>query len=488
MLTYHFKEESGFPLYIQLYRFIKQDIEDGTLKGDERLPSKRAFAKNLGVSTITVENAYDKLASEGYIYSKPKSGFFVESLKLRRTDLDGQGSAAANSGSKEIGNTGTKGDNSEYPDEDYEAAYETVKYDFTSNRNHEKLFPFSNWAKVMRKVLSEKSEEILIPSPAQGTKSLRTAIAKHLQEFRGMKVDPEMIIIGAGTEYLYSLLIQLFGRDKIYALEEPGYVKISKIYRANQVKVRYIPLDENGVDAKVFSGSDADILHISPSHHFPTGVSMPAGRRYEILRLAEEKESRFIIEDDYDSELRSDGLPMPTLFEMDTSGKVIYMNTFTKTLTSTIRISYMILPEKLMKRFKDELGFYSCTVSNFQQYTLAEFILNGYFESHINRLRRYYNKERELILGELKNYEGKLISGIRDEGAGLHFLIELRTELSDDELKKRALGKGIRISTLSDYYMQEKKNTGTLVMNYSSIGIDNNHDAVKELMGLLSED
>ena len=262
--------------------------------------------------------------------------------------------------------------------------------DFISNRTNHENFPFSVWAKLVREMVSGESATLLQPPPVGGIPELRKAIADHLYAFRGIGVSPEQIIIGAGTEYLYGLLIQLFGNTAIYAIEDPGYAKISKIYESHGVRVRHIPMDENGIRTEVLEASASDILHLSPSHHYPTGIVTSISRRYELLGWASKSEKRYIIEDDYDSEFRLLGRPIPALQSIDVMDKVIYMNTFSKSLSSTIRISYMVLPEKLLKMFYAKLGFYSCTVSNFEQYTLARFISGGYFEKHINRMRNYY--------------------------------------------------------------------------------------------------
>ena len=471
MITYVFDKKKAVPLYMQLYRFIKDDIEQGKLPSGTRLPSKRNFAENLGVSTITVENAYEKLVSEGYIRSVSRSGFFVEDIELPVSSDYGEGSCAKAKGEKKAPGLPVQ-------------EVDDIKYDFTSNMTIKALHPFSTWSKLTRKVMADKQDEILTVAPSNGIRELRYAIARHIWGFRGMNVNPENIVIGAGTEYLYSLIIQLLGRDKVYALEEPGYDKIAKVYTANGVDIRYIPLDENGIDIDRLSESDADIFHISPTHHFPTGIVTQVARRNEILRLAEERGDCYIIEDDYDSELGTGGKPMPTLMEMDRGGRVIYMNTFTKTLSATIRISYMILPDELAERFHKNLGFYSCTVSNLQQYTLASFIDEGFFESRIRRLRRYYAREKEVLIKELSRYRSFETATLGEKGAGQHILIYLWLRGKDNVdsiIKAKALSNGIKINTLSDYYRDKSEGTGVLVLNYSSIPIEEIPAAVKLL-------
>ena len=238
---------------------------------------------------------------------------------------------------------------------------------------------------MIRETISEKENELLEVSPCGGVRELREAIAKHLQSFRGMSINPDQIIVGAGTEYLYGLLIKLLGKDKIYCIENPGYKKLKQIYEDNDVECRIANMDDKGILVDELKALNADVAHISPTHHFPTGITMPINRRYEVLAWANEKDGRYIIEDDYDSEFRINGKPIPPLQNIDVCGKVIYMNTFSKSLTSTIRISYMVLPEALANEFYRRLSFYSCTVSTFEQYALARFINEGYFPPSANQ-------------------------------------------------------------------------------------------------------
>jgi GntR family transcriptional regulator/MocR family aminotransferase len=445
MLTYSFVDLGSDSLYEHLYKCIKNDIMSGKLKYGDKLPSKRSFAKNLDISTITVENAYAQLMAEGYIYSLPKKGYFVSEVKTL----------------------------SEIKPETAETFIEPVAEDscfadFISNRTGHDNFPFSIWAKLTREVLSGESSTLLVPPPAGGLMALRKAIAGHLYQFRGIGVSPEQIIIGAGTEYLYGMLIQLFGREAVYAIEDPGYQKIAQIYKSHDVQLRYIPMDEGGVRTEVLEASGANILHLSPSHHYPTGIVTPISRRYELLGWASKDEGRYIIEDDYDSEFRLMGRPIPTLQSIDVMEKVIYMNTFSKSLSPTIRISYMVLPKKLLEQFRKKLGFYSCTVSNFEQYTLARFISGGYFEKHINRMRNYYRNQRDMLLESIRKSPISERIKIKEENSGLHFLMVIDTELSDEALEAAAAAKGVRIACLSKYYHHpEEAREHVVVLNYS---------------------
>ncbi len=283
---------------------------------------------------------------------------------------------------------------------------------------------------------------------------------------------------------MYGLLIQLFGRDKIYAVENPGYHKIAQIYESNGVECRFIPVGKTGMDVGQLEKSACHVAHISPSHHFPTGIVTPVGARYELLGWATREEGRYIIEDDYDLEFRLVGKPIPTLQSIDRSERVVYMNTFTKTLASTIRISYMVLPGHLLEEFQKRLSFYSCTVSNFEQYTLASFIEDGYFEKHINRMRTYYRRIRDELVTAIRKSPLASCCEITEEDAGLHFLLRIDTELPDEELLHRAESSGIRLSALAQYYRNPAENAPmhTFIVNYSGLAGEEVGNVVKMLV------
>ena len=438
MLTYELKKSPGVPLYEALYRCIRGDILSGALRTGEKLPSKRALAQNLEVSKITVETAYNQLLSEGYIRSEEKVGYFVEEVERHAQPQLPTAPGQA------------------MPEREY-------LLDLTANGTEH--FPFSVWSRLQREVMLDYGEKLLAPLPNQGIPELRQAIAQHLAAFRGMHVDPETILIGAGTDFLYNLLIQLLGRDKIYAVEEPGYGKIRKIYAAGGVACVSAPMDDKGVIPE--SLQDADVLHFSPSHHFPSGLVTPVSRRMELLNWA--REGKWIIEDDYDSEFRFDAHPKPAMQSLDGQGRVIYMNTFSKSLAPSIRISYMVLPRALMEEFQCRLGFYSCTVPSFEQYTLARFLSRGHFEKHINRMRKFYRSRRNAVVTLLENCAFSHILTIQEQDAGLHFLLKVDTKLSDRELTARLETAGIRIRALSDYFHDSTEDKHCLVVNYSGI-------------------
>ena len=342
MITVCFEKRGKSGLCEFLYDSIKSQILDGTLKANEKLPSKRNLSSNLGVSVITVQNAYSQLASEGYIFSIEKKGFFVTDLNISESEKEALSK-------KDF-----------FPDdyENQEKDEKEKKYfaDFSSNSTAYEKFPFNLWSKVSRKVLNSERESLLERVEVKGVFELRKALSKYLKEFRNMKVSPNQIIIGSGTESLYTMVVQLLGRN---------------------------------------------VVHISPSHHVPTGIVMPVKRRQELLSWAQ-KENHYIIEDDYDSEFRFIGKPLNTLQSEDKSGSVIYINTFSKTLSPSFRISFMVLPEKLLHTFEEKFNFFTSGVSSFEQFTLASFINEGFFAKHIIRMKNYYKNLRNLLIENLE--------------------------------------------------------------------------------------
>lgn len=457
MLTYSLDKNKGH-LSKELYKALKRDIEEGNLKRGEKLPSKRAFARNCSVSTITVQNAYDQLVSEGYITAYEKKGYFV-------SDGVGKKRAAVSFVVKE---------------EEEKAKMDLP--DLSNNRVREDNFPFSIWSRLMRKTMAEKQKQLLSPMATEGVYELRKAISHHLSSFRGMAVSPSQVLVGAGTEYLYSLIIQLLGRDKTYAIENPGYMKLERIYDSNGVMSTRVQLDEKGLSLEMLEDSGADIAHISPNHHYPTGITMPLDRRYEILSWAAGKEDRYILEDDYDSEFRVSRNPFPTLYTLDGSGSVIYMNTFSKSLASTVRISYMVLPFDLAERFKEKLSFYSSTVSSFEQYTLASFILDGYFEKHINRMRLFYIRQRKAIISLIYSSPMKDKCSVIENDSGLHFILRLHTTLSDEKVKEILKEEGIKISALSDF-SHFSSISHDFIISYSNLDLE----IFKKALSILSD-
>lgn len=405
-------------LYEEVYEEIKRNILSGKLKKGERLVSKRSIADQFGVSIVTAENAIAQLIAEGYIVAVQRSGYFIQ--------YSGGGEAEIQTAPRRS---------------------VPAPQDNTPLSGAAALFPFSVWARLMRTVIAEQDTRLLKPVGSEGVYDLRLAISDYLYRCRNMQVQPENIVIGAGSEYLYNLIIQLLGRDLCYGVENPCYDKPVKIYQLSGAEIVGIDMDEHGISADGLCRSGADVAHISPAHHFPSGAVMPISRRSEIMKWAEEKQDRYIIEDDYDSEFRRTGLPVPAIFSMETGGRVIYINTFSQTLAPSVRISYMCLPDSLMKLWKEKMSFYSCPVPAFEQYTLAKFISEGYFERHINRTKKYVYKSLETIISYISSDNIK----IHEMGDGLHFTVTVREDA--DGFIGKAESCGMKIRRLSDYYI-----------------------------------
>lgn len=464
MLTYDLDQRGDSSLYEYLYRCIKLDILEGVLAAGSRLPSKRKFAKHHQISLKTVENTYEQLLTEGYIYSEEKRGYFVSPLE---TDTGAR--QARHQSHLPFSVYGSEADS---PAQAPHTAGTKAAFfaDFTSNQTAAEKFPYDTWAKLLRGILSEGSCGLLQKVPFEGLYSLRTSIAKYLYGFRGMQVSPDQIVIGAGAEYLCGQLIALLGRDRIYALEDPGYRKTAQIYQTNGASYKYIRVDENGLCPNLLRESPASVVHVSPGHHFPTGSIMPVARRQALLDWAEEDAGRYIIEDDYDSEFRFSRRPIPAIQSLRHNHRVIYINTFSKTLTPAIQIGYMVLPRKLAERYLSAMNSYSCTVSALEQHALAAFMDNGYYERHIHRMKKYYKARRDSMLGVLERSRLYPYVTVDEKDAGSHFLLHLHTTLSDTELKWLARENGVRLDCLSEYYAEDKaQRTHTIIVNYSGL-------------------
>lgn len=449
MLTYHLDPHSKTPLYEQLYRAVRADIMSGTLAGGTRLPSKRQLTANLRVSQITVETAYGQLLAEGYIVSEPRRGYFVQKQLAAPAQAQAPKAAAP------------------HP---HTAPADDCKYDFRTNIVDTGCFPFATWARLSRSVLSEYSDRLLRATDPCGAAELRGQIARYLYDFRGINISPDNILVGAGSEYLMHLVIQLLGRDRVYALENPGYRKLYQIFSDNGAAVRPLPLDKSGLRADALAASDASVVYLTPSHHFPLGTVMPAARRMEILRWASAAPGRYIIEDDYDSEFRYASRPIPALGELDHAGRVVYVNTFAKSLSPSLRIGYLVLPDALMARYHERFSLYSSTVPSFDQHTLAAFMRTGGFERHISRSRKVYQARRDALMTALDRELADLPHEVSRSEAGLHLLLHMRNGMLERELIERARAAGVRVYGLSAYYTPPvKPPKATLVLGYAGL-------------------
>lgn len=458
MLTYAMEERGGLPLYEYLYRRIREDVLSGALAEGERLPSKRALAEHLGVSVITVEGAYAQLEAEGYVRTRPRSGFYV--ARVTRNPPCAPAPAV--------------------PPPREERVW---RLDLKTNRVDASRFPLSIWARLTRQILTEQGAALLAPLPHQGLPALRQAICDDLRDYRGLSISPEQIVVGAGAEYLYLLLAQLLGRDTVFAVEDPGYPKIRQVYEKSGVVCRPIPLDKSGMALNALQASGATAAHLSPSHQYPTGLVTPIRRRQELLGWAEAV-GGYIVEDDYDSELRFTGRPIPPLQSIDGGGRVIYLNTFSQTIAPSMRVGFLALPPRLLERYRRELDFYACTVPATEQFVLAKFLSGGYYEQHLARMRTEYRARRAAVLEAFRTSPFAHRVHIAEQGAGLHFLLRLDTAQSDGALARRAAERGVRLGFLSEYTQRQTAEFAhTLVVNYAGL----EQHRLPEAMELLGE-
>ena len=444
------KEDSRFPMYRQIYDHIKNEIQKGKMKAGEKLPSSRILAKNLCISRSTVDMAYDQLLAEGYIESVPCKGYYVCQMEGIYFDRKKKKFPEVNSGQKPS---------------------DTVyRWDFALNGIAPGGFPHNIWRKLSREVLSQEGDSLFQLGDPCGEPGIRQAVAEYLHSARGVDCDPGQIIIGAGNDYLLMLLWVILGKNRKIAMENPTY--LSAYYDFLHMGSHILPVgqDEQGIRIEELEKTEADTVYVMPSHQFPMGMVMPLKRRTELLKWAGAREGRYIIEDDYDSEFRFTGLPIQALKSIDTTERVLYLNTFSRTLAPSLRISYMVLPSPLTELYRERLGFYSCTVPAIEQYTLAKFLDEGHFESHVNRMRVYYRGRRDEVLAAVRSSALGRRCQVRGEEAGLHFLLQLDTEREDRELAERCAELGIRLSFLSDYQLAPGSAPAhTLVIRYPEL-------------------
>lgn len=437
-------------LYEQIYEYVRQEIREGKLLCEERLPSTRSLADFLQVSRSTVELAYEQLVSEGYIEARPYKGYFV--CKLEELYQLPQ--------SRE--------------DAVIEKVYEEKKeylVDFSPTAIDMSEFPFSVWKKINKNILSDSNSTLFSSGSAQGDYSLRETISRYLHSSRGVNCEPEQIVVGAGNDYLLMLLEKILGRHIPTAMENPTYKRAYQIFQSFAYPVETVDMDENGIKVQQI-GQDVRLVYVMPSRQYPTGTIMSVGRRSELLKWAGEDKNRYIIEDDYDSEFRYKGKPIPSLQAMDKHGKVIYVGTFSKSIAPAIRVSYMVLPKSLLKKYKEECSFYSTTVSRIDQKILEEFIKGGYFERYLNKMRKVYRGKHDLLLEELEPF--KDLFEIYGENAGLHVLLTAKRTYNEKELLERAENRKIKVYGLSDAFveMPDGKTGRTVLIGYGGLSYD----------------
>ena len=442
------------PLYQQLYSWIAGEIAAGRLAAGEKLPSKRSAAANLGVSLNTVETALGMLIAEGYLESRPRSGVYV-------ADISPLIPAPQQSAPMPASDGGQAAENS-----------------FSTSGVDVSLFPQKIWARLSREVMAD-APALLNHGPAEGEVALRSAIAGYLHELRGVRCTSEQIVVGAGMEYLLGVLAPLLGHR--IALEQPGYPKARRIFANNGLEIVNVPVDEAGLRVDALARAGASAVYVTPSHQFPTGAMMPIGRRLDLLRWAAADPDRLIVEDDYDSEFRFDGKPVPSLQGMDPHGQVLYVGTFSRSVAPGIRIGYMVLPPLLLERWRQRFEGYSCTVSRLEQQTMARFLSGGHFTRSLNRARGQYRRRRDALVHSLRDAFGSRLT-LMGAHTGLHLVAVLRLGLTEQQLVERAAGVGVRLWGLSRYGTPPKELPGAgIVLGYGTLSEEEIHAAVGRL-------
>lgn len=451
------------PLFAQLYQQIRREISQGLRQTGEKLPSKRSLAAFLRCSQNTVQAAYDQLVDEGWLEARPKSGYYVAALE----DLLNLGPIPR-------------------PAEPVPEGAGSCRYDFTPFGVDAGTFPFAQWRRLGREILSARDETLLRAGHPQGLAELRVSIGHYLFRSRGVRCSPDQILISSGTEYLLQLLIQLLEQSTGYAIENPGYEKLAMIFSANRVKIHGISLDEQGMDPRALAASGAQVACVTPSHQFPTGRVMPVSRRIQLMNWAVAEPDRYLVEDDYDSEFRYGGKPIPSLQSLDEQDRVVYMGTFSKSLSPALRVSYMVLPPALIQAYRERLNFYLCPVPVLEQKILHGFLKAGHFERHLNRVRSLYRQKRETLIAALAEVLPR--AGIQGDAAGLHLTLTPNCGLSEAELIAAARAKGIGVYGLSQFYSDgPHPETATLVLGFATLPLAEIHQAVVSLGAAFNE-
>ncbi|MDL2295336.1 PLP-dependent aminotransferase family protein [Lachnospiraceae bacterium OttesenSCG-928-E19] len=459
-LTINLNPKSQKPMYEQIYEYIKNEIQKGRISCREKLPSTRALASHLEVSRSTIELAYEQLLSEGYIEAEPYRGFFVAEIE----DLYHLETPAM------------------MEEEHEEASNEKYLYDFTPNGVDLSSFPYTVWRKISKDILLDGQMELFRLGDSKGEYGLRKSIANYLYQARGLTCNPGQIIVGAGNDYMLMLLSALLGSKHRIAFENPTYTHGYGILSQLGYDMCTINMDKSGMKPDELEQTGADMAYVMPSHQYPLGVVMPIKRRMELLKWANEREERYIIEDDYDSEFRYKGKPIPALKGYDENEKVIYLGTFSKSIAPAIRISYMVLPKKLRTQFENMDATISSSVSKVDQKILQQFIDGGHYERHLNRTRALYKSRHDTLIQCLKPLLSKC--EIKGEHAGVHLLLTFHNGRTEEELIELARAKGIKVYGLSEYSVgTERKYRTTILLGYANM----TEEKIKEATELLVE-
>ena len=441
-------------LYQQIYEYIRDEIRKGKLLAGEKLPSTRSLAQYLQVARSTVDFAYGQLVAEGYVEARPCKGYFV-------SHVEELFHFSGDDGKQEKLSMGIA----------QAAQEEKIQYDFSPHAVSLRDFPYATWKKITKNILVDANSEMFALGDARGDQELRKTISRYLHSSRGVNCQPEQIIIGAGTDYLFMLLEKILGRHVPIAMENPTYKRAYKVFQSFAYEIVPVPMDGSGMNVEELSRTKAKVAYVMPSHQYPTGVVMPIGRRMELLKWAGDGQDRYLIEDDYDSEFRYKGKPIPSLQASDRLGRVIYMGTFSKSIAPAIRVGYMVLPMKLLKVYRENCGFYASTVSRIDQRILNEFIRDGYFERYLNKMRKIYRSRHDFLLSQLFSFEKEFtVSG---ENAGLHILLTSKSQIPEEALIKAAAKEGVKLYGMQEACMggtsMDTTYSSTLLMGYGAL-------------------
>lgn len=462
MLTIPLQNNHSTSLYEQIYSYIKKEIINGTLPCHTKLPSTRSLASHLSISRNTVDLAYSQLVSEGYIESKPKSGYYVCQISSFHNF--------------------TKPATS-YKEENTESKKHKYIYDFSPFSVDLSCFPYQCWRQISKKCLQDHTDLFLL-GDNQGDLALRSSVARYLHESRGVNCTKEQIVVGAGVDYLLQMLTHILGRDAIVAMENPAYLRANRIFRDLGIQTVPISLDTHGISIEALKKSPANIAYVTPSHQYPLGISMPIKRRFELLEWANANSNRYIIEDDYDSEFRYKGKPLPSLQGIATHDNVIYIGTFSRAIAPAIRVGYMVLPYPLLEIYKNRFSYFASTVSRIDQAILTQFIDQGHFERHLNRMRKVYKTKHDLLLTQWK--ESGIPVKISGEHAGMHLIIQFLEDIDEQSLLLSAKKEGICLYGLYEHFLiPPLKYQTTLLMGYASLSEDEIVDGCQSLFKLI---
>ena len=473
MIILNLDNKSKVPLYIQIYNEIKKMIQNKILKANEKLPSKKDFTDYYNISQNTIQNALYLLLEEGYIFSIERKGYFVSDIE-----------------NLIVHNVKIESKNVKIESKIKFKEKDKIHYDFSYSGVDSKSLAKTIFKRITRDVYDEENDDLLFQGHIQGDLSLRKSICEYLLQSRGFKVEAEQIVISSGTEYLFYIIFKLFN-NKIYGLENPCHKMFKELFLTNNVSFKAISLDDSGIVVDDLKKYDVNIAYVTPSHQFPTGVIMSISRRTELLNWANENSNRYIVEDDYDSEFKYTGRPIPALKATDINDRVIYLGSFSKSISPAIRVSYLVLPKVLLNIYQKKLPYFICPVPTLNQKILYRFIKDGHFVKHINKMRTLYKKKREFLVNIIKTYSSKILDKeiyIQGADAGLHLVIKLDKKINEKTFLKECLKNSLQLYSLEEYYLEKIYNeTSYFLLGYANLTNEEIEGGILLLLKILKE-